>query len=60
MMIILGIIQTLTAAIGAFIGGYVATGIWLGGIKNPRIIKKSLTLAIAFLLISFILLMITK
>lgn len=59
-MIALGIIQTLSAAIGAFIGGYVATGIWLGEIKNPRVIRKSLTLAIAFLLVSFILLMIIK
>lgn len=57
-MLVLRIIQTILANIAIFIGAYMATGIWIGQIKNVKLIKKVNILSLAYLVASFVLLMI--
>jgi len=57
-MLVLRIIQTILACIAIFIGAYMATGIWIGQIKNVKLIKKVNILSLAYLVASFVLLMI--
>lgn len=59
-MLVLRIIQTVLSCIAIFIGAYMATGIWIGQIKNVKLIKKVNILLLAYLVASFVILLIAN